>query len=184
MHTTIAQRYFPALAESRAWQAALVIAGVVLIALSAKLQVPFWPVPMTMQTFAVLMIGATCGARLGGTTLLAYLAAGAAGLPVFATGAGPVYMMGPTGGYLLGFLLAAVLVGHLADRGLVRNFVSAVAVLLAGLAVIYILGAGWLATLIGFEKAIAAGVVPFLPAEVLKMALAAVVLIAAQKGAK
>ncbi|CAN5120759.1 biotin transporter BioY [soil metagenome] len=181
MNTTIAQRYLPALATNRAYQALLVIAGVVLLTLSAKLQVPFWPVPMTMQTFAVLMIGATCGARLGGATLLAYLATGAVGLPVFASGAGPAYMMGPTGGYLLGFLAAAMITGALADRGYGRTIVSAVLMLLAGLAAIYILGAGWLAVLFGIDKAIAAGVIPFLPAEALKLALAVVVMTAASK---
>ena len=139
---------------------------------------------MTMQTFAVLMIGATCGARLGGATLLAYLATGLVGLPVFASGAGPAYMMGPTGGYLLGFFVAAIITGALADRGYGRTIVSAVLMLLAGLAAIYILGAGWLAMLFGIDKAIAAGVLPFLPAEVLKLALAAIVVTAANKSTR
>ena len=184
MHTTIAQRYFPALAGNRVYQILFVVAGVILLTLSAKLQVPFWPVPMTMQTFVVLMIGATLGARLGGATLLAYLAAGAVGLPVFASGAGLAYMVGPTGGYLVGFLAAALIVGTLVDRGYGRTIVGAALTMLAGVAAIYILGAGWLATLIGAEKAIAGGVMPFLLADALKIAIATAALFAAEKGAK
>ena len=151
---------------------ALVLAGTALLALAAKVQVPFWPVPMTLQTLAVLMIGATLGARMAGATLLAYLAEGAVGLPVFASGAGLAYMAGPTGGYLLGFLLAAVFVGLAADRGWLRGGVPAAAVMFAAMALIYLPGVAWLAALIGAEKAVAGGLVPFLPAEAFKLALA------------
>ena len=151
---------------------ALVLAGTALLALAAKVQVPFWPVPMTLQTLAVLMIGATLGARMAGATLLAYLAEGAVGLPVFASGAGLAYMAGPTGGYLLGFLLAAVFVGLAADRGWLRGGVPVAAVMFAAMALIYLPGAAWLAALIGAEKAVAGGLVPFLPAEAFKLALA------------
>ncbi|WP_395685990.1 biotin transporter BioY [Aestuariivirga sp.] len=158
--------------------------GVLLLTLASKVQVPFWPVPMTLQVLAVLMIGATAGARLGGATVLAWLALGAVGVPVFATGAGLAYMAGPTGGYLAGFLAASLLVGYLADRGLGRGIGSAVLMLLAGLAAIYALGLGWLGSLIGFEKAVAVGLMPFIPAEVLKLALGTAVLTAAWKQAK
>lgn len=94
----------------------LMLVGSLLLAISAKIQVPFYPVPMTMQTFAVLVIGMAYGWRLGGATVLLYLAEGAAGMPVFASGAGLAYLAGPTGGYLVGFLASAVLVGFLADR--------------------------------------------------------------------
>ena len=151
---------------------ALVLAGTALLALAAKVQVPFWPVPMTLQTLAVLMIGATFGARMAGATLLAYLAEGAVGLPVFASGAGLAYMAGPTGGYLLGFLLAAVFVGLAADRGWLRGGVPVAAVMFAAMALIYLPGVAWLAALIGAEKAVAGGLVPFLPAEAFKLALA------------
>ncbi len=165
-------------------KALLVGLGVVLLAISAKVQVPFWPVPMTLQTLVVLMISATSGARLAGATLLSYLAAGAIGAPVFATGAGLAYMAGPTGGYLAGFLAAAVVVGYLADKGHGRTVVSALLMLLAGVAVIYVLGLGWLANLFGAEKAIALGLMPFIPAEVLKVALGTAILTAAWKQAK
>ena len=151
---------------------ALVLAGTALLALAAKVQVPFWPVPMTLQTLAVLMIGATLGARMAGATLLAYLAEGAVGLPVFASGAGLAYMAGPTGGYLLGFLLAATFVGLAADRGWLRGVVPVAAVMFAAMALIYLPGVAWLAALIGAEKAVAGGLVPFLPAEAFKLALA------------
>ena len=131
--------------------------GVALLTLASKVQVPFWPVPMTLQVLAVLLIGATAGARLGGATVLAWLALGAVGAPVFATGAGLAYMAGPTGGYLAGFLLAAVAVGYLADRGHGRSVGSALLVLFAGVVIIYALGLGWLANIIGGERAIAAG---------------------------
>lgn len=171
--------------KSQAIHKALMVAlGVVILTLASKLQVPFWPVPMTLQTLAVLMIAATAGARLGVATVLAWLALGAVGVPVFATGAGLAYMAGPTGGYLAGFLAAAFVVGQLADRGYGRTLASALLMLLAGEVVIFALGVGWLAMLIGAQKAVAGGLVPFLPAEILKVALGATILIAAWKQAK
>jgi biotin transport system substrate-specific component len=157
----------------------LVVLGVALLTLAAKVQVPFWPVPMTLQTLAVLLIGATYGARLAGITLGTYLAIGAVGVPVFASGAGIPYMLGPTGGYLLGFFVAAVLLGYLADRGMGRNLVSALLLFAIGEVVIFAIGTGWLAALIGIDRAIAAGLVPFIPAEVLKVALASAILFGA-----
>ena len=153
-------------------KAALVALGVLLLAASAKVQVPFWPVPMTLQTAVVLLIGVTYGARLAASTLVSYLAAGAVGLPVFATGAGLAYMAGPTGGYLAGFLVAAAVTGWLADKGHGRTVLSALAVFAAGEVLIFALGVGWLSALIGADKAFAAGLLPFIPAELLKVALA------------
>jgi biotin transport system substrate-specific component len=162
----------------------LVGLGVVLLAISSKVQVPFWPVPMTLQTLVVLMIGATSGARLAGATLVSYLAAGAVGLPVFASGMGLVYMAGPTGGYLAGFLLAAVVTGYLADKGYGRSILSALALFAIGEVAIFALGTGWLAVLFGTERAIAGGLAPFIPAEFLKVALGTVILSLAWKQAK
>lgn len=173
MTGTLAARLWPVEAGNATTRAiVLIVAGSLLLTLSAKVQVPFWPVPMTMQTFVVLMIGATYGATLGAATVLVYLVQGALGLPVFAKGGGLAYMTGPTGGYLLGFLLAAWLVGKLAERGLDRRVLTALPMFLLGDVLILALGVSWLATLIGFEKAWAAGVLPFLPAEALKIALA------------
>ena len=158
-----------------AWLRSLVavVVGSALLALSAHVQVPFWPVRLSMQSFVVLAIGLACGGRLGAATLLAYLAEGALGLPVFQGGAGPAYMTGPTGGYLLGFLLAAYAVGTLADRGAMRSWRGTAAVLLFGEALIYAPGVAWLAVLFGPVKSVAFGLVPFLPAEAVKLALAA-----------
>ncbi|MBT5226290.1 MAG: biotin transporter BioY, partial [Proteobacteria bacterium] len=106
MHTTLAQEVWPLARDSRVAQAVLVVAGTLLLAVSAKVQVPFWPVPMTMQTFVVLLLGVAYGPRLGVVTGALYLVEGALGLPVFAKGAGIVYLIGPTGGYLFGFVMA------------------------------------------------------------------------------
>jgi biotin transport system substrate-specific component len=184
MNTTLANRLWPQSETSTLHKALLVVAGSLALAISAKVQVPFWPVPMTMQTLVVLLIGASFGARLGGITLAAYLAQGAAGLPVFASGAGLAYMAGPTGGYLAGFLLAAIVVGALADRGFGRNVWTTLVAMVAGLSVIYALGVGWLAGFAGLEKAITLGVLPFLPAEAVKLALAALLLPSAWKLAR
>lgn len=161
----------------------LVLAGTALLALSAKINVPFYPVPMTMQTFVVLVLGAAYGWRLAGITVLAYLAQGAAGLSVFAgtpeKGIGLAYMAGPTGGYLFGFLVAAVLVGLLAERGWDRSPLRLFAAMLIAHIVIFVFGVAWLGTLIGFDKAWAAGVAPFYFATLFKTALGAALVPAA-----
>jgi biotin transport system substrate-specific component len=179
MNGNLISTVWPQSQAQLAARALLVALGVMLLSLSAKLQVPFWPVPMTLQTLVVLIIGAGYGARLAGVTLGSYLAIGAVGLPVFAGGGGVAYMLGPTGGYLLGFLAAAMLLGYLADRGIGRSFPSALLLFGIGEIVIFALGIGWLATLIGIDRAIAAGLVPFILAEILKVALASALLFSA-----
>lgn len=155
----------------------LAILGSAFVALSAKVQVPMWPVPMTMQTFAVLIVGMSFGFRLGGATLLLYLAEGAVGLPVFASGAGLAYLAGPTGGYLVGFFVSAALVGWLAERSWDRTFVLTLVAMVLGTTIIFGLGVTWLAIFLGdADKAIASGLTPFLVGAVVKIALAAVVL--------
>ena len=157
---------------------AAVVGGVCLLTLSAKLQVPFYPVPMTMQTLVVLMIGMAYGRVLGTATVAAYLLAGAAGLPVFAgtpeRGIGLAYMMGSTGGYLVGFLVSAWLMGALAERGWSNSFLLSAAAMIIGHAVILAAGVAWLAALLGPEKAIAVGLVPFLATTAVKCALGAI----------
>ncbi len=171
--TTLIDRLWPSESHGAAARAtALVLIGSVLLTVSAKVQVPFWPVPMTMQTYAVLVLGAVYGMRLGAATVATYLLQGALGLPVFATGAGLAYLAGPTGGYLVGFLAAAALTGYLADRGFGRTFLSGLGMFLLGDIVIFGLGLGWLSALIGVQKAVAGGLLPFLPGEALKVALA------------
>jgi biotin transport system substrate-specific component len=152
----------------------LVLLGTGLLTLSAKIQVPFYPVPMTLQTLVVLLLGLAYGSVLGAATVLAYLAEGALGLPVFAgtpeKGLGLAYMLGPTGGYLLGFALAAGVAGWIAEhRPGLPCLVSAVA---AGTIAIYVPGLLWLATFVGIEQAIAVGLVPFVWADLAKGALA------------
>jgi biotin transport system substrate-specific component len=160
--------------------AALVIAATGLLAISAKVQVPFYPVPMTLQTLAVLVIGAAFGWRLGAIAVAAYLFEGALGLPVFAgKTAGLGYMMGPTGGYLVGFLVAAAAIGFLAERGLTKGVLLTLMTMAIGHAVIFLFGYLWLAGLIGAEKAWMAGVAPFYLATVVKTALGAALLPAA-----
>ena len=156
--------------------ALLVIGGSLALALSAKVQVPFWPVPMTMQSMVVLLIGLGFGMRVGALTILAYLAEGAVGLPVFAgMAAGPAYLLGPTGGYLFGFLLAGAFAGWAGEHGLGRNLPRALLVMLLGHALIFAPGVVWLAVLFGWSKALAVGIAPFLLATVLKSGLGAAV---------
>lgn len=167
--------------------ALLAVAGTVLLWASAKVQMPFYPVPMTMQTFVVLFLGFALGARLGAATVLLYLAEGALGLPVFAgtpeKGLGLAYMAGPTGGFLAGFVVAAYVTGWFAERGFDRRLVTVMIATLAGFIAIYGLGLSWLGALIGWDKPVLEfGLYPFLPAEALKMALLAAVLPLARRG--
>lgn len=133
---------------------------------------------MTMQTYVVLVIGMACGLRLGVMAVGAYLVLGAMGLPVFAgtpaQGAGLLYMVGPTGGYLVGFLIAAATCGALAERGWDRRLGTSVLAMVVGHALIFVGGIAWLATLVGFERALQVGLVPFLLATFLKTILAAI----------
>ncbi len=160
---------------------ALVLFGTLLLTLSAKIQIPFWPVPMTMQTFMVLLIGMTYGAHLAGATVLLYLVEGAIGLPVFAgtpeRGLGLAYLAGPTGGFLAGFLFAAILAGWLAERGWRHGAWRAIAAMGIGHVVIFAAGASWLAALIGWPQAWHLGVVPFALATVFKTLLGAAVVV-------
>lgn len=159
-------------------QAALVVFGVAALAIAAKIKAPMWPVPITMQTLVVLSIGAAYGPLLGGATLLGYLAIGALGFDVFtgssASANGVAYMMGASGGYLLGFLLAAVTMGVLARRGWDRSTLSMAGAMLIGTALIYIPGVAWLGEVIGWDKPVLQyGLYNFLLGDALKLALAA-----------
>ncbi|AJE47540.1 biotin transporter BioY [Celeribacter indicus] len=151
----------------------LALCGAALITLGAKVQVPFWPVPMTLHTLAVFVLAATLGPRLGTAAVATYLAAGAVGLPVFSgtpeRGIGLAYMVGPTGGYLLGYLLSAPVTGRLA-RG--RDWAGQALAMLAGLAVVYALGLLWLTRFVPPSGLIAAGFTPFLLGDLIKLAIA------------
>lgn len=177
---TLMDALWPAGATPALRWAVLALAGSLLLAASAKAQLPMWPVPMTMQTFVVLVIGMSYGARLAGATVALYLLEGALGLPVFAgtpeKGIGLAYMAGPTGGYLAGFAIAAIAMGWLAERGWDRSLPYSVAAMTIGTVVQLVPGVAWLSVLIGFDKAVAVGLMPFLVGAVLKLALAAAVL--------
>jgi biotin transport system substrate-specific component len=162
----------------------LVTAGTLFIAAMSQFRIPlpFTPVPLTGQTFAVLLVGAALGARRGFGSMALYLACGAFGLPFFAGGAsGLSYMTGPTLGYLVGFVAAAALTGFLAERGFDRRIPTALVAFIAGQALIYLFGVAWLTILLGFEKAVLAGLMPFLISDALKIGAAALALPAAWK---
>jgi biotin transport system substrate-specific component len=160
----------------------LVLIGTALLAISAKIKVPFYPVPMTLQTFAIMAIAAAYGSRLAVATVVAYLIEGAVGLPVFATGAGFAYLAGPTGGFLVGFIALAGIVGEATDRGWDRSIPRLFVVMIAADIVVFALGFAWLAWFahlangasgIGATKAFSAAIAPFVLADLLKIALAA-----------
>jgi biotin transport system substrate-specific component len=162
-------------------QAALVVLGIAVLAMAAKIKVPMWPVPITMGTFAVLTIGAAYGARLGLVTILGYMIIGALGFDVFAgssaEAAGLTYMMGGTGGYLLGYVLATVALGWFAQAGWDRSAGKMALAMLAGNVIIYVPGLIWLGMLFGWDKPILQwGLTPFLIGDALKLALAAALL--------
>jgi biotin transport system substrate-specific component len=160
----------------------LVLFGTLLLTLSAKVHIPFWPVPLTMQTFVVLLIGMTYGTRLAGATLLLYLGEGAIGLPVFSgtpeRGLGLAYLAGPTGGFLVGFFFAAVLLGWLAERGWRGNVWLITAAMILGHAVIFATGLLWLSMIVGWAQAWTLGAMPFVLATIVKTVLGVVTVVA------
>ena len=158
------------------YDVALIIVGSFLIGLSAKVQflLPFSPVPITGQTFAVLVIGALLGSRRGSLAALAYILEGASGMPVFAFGGGFAILLGPTGGYLIGFIPAAYVTGRLAEKGWDRRIGTTVLAMILGNGLIYTFGLIWLVCLIGLTtKVLIAGIYPFIIGDMLKIALAA-----------
>ncbi|GGH20479.1 biotin transport system substrate-specific component [Cribrihabitans marinus] len=168
-------------------KAAMVLGGSLFIAVAAQISVPMIPVPMTLQTLAILIVGLTFGSRLGAATLLAYLAEGAAGLPVFANGMSTAALVGPTAGFLVGFVLMAWLAGLAAERGLARGVIGTALVGIVASAVLYIPGVAWpmaVAGALGFEGSWVGSsadaiwtywVSPFLLGDALKAVIAALV---------
>jgi biotin transport system substrate-specific component len=170
---------------STAFRAVVVLFATVLTIVAAQVSVPlpFTPVPFTLQPMVVLLAGAALGPRLGMTSQILYLALGLAGLPVFAASPilpqGAARLVGPTGGFLMSYPLAAFVAGYLSERGFDRRYLTSVLAMAAGLAVVFACGLGWLAfgaPHAGLSAAIATGLVPFLPADILKIFLAATVL--------
>ena len=161
------------------YDAVLIITGSIVIALASQLAVylPFSPVPITGQTLAVLLIGAALGSKRGALCVLTYLTQGAIGLPVFAAGhAGLAYMVGPTGGYLIGFFAAAYITGLLAEKGWDRNVVSTFIAMVLGTISIYLIGLAWLGMYVGADKVFQLGLYPFIIGGLLKIVIASSVL--------
>ena len=165
--------------------AVLFVAALTATAAQISIPLPFTPVPFTLQPMVVLLGGAALGSRLGMASQVLYLAAGIAGLPVFATSAvlpqGFLRLLGPTGGYLLSYPFAAYLTGRLAERGLDRRYLTSVIAMAAGLAVVFTFGVTWLAFFaqpapLGLDGALRTGLYPFVPADVFKILIAATIL--------
>jgi biotin transport system substrate-specific component len=162
--------------------ALLALGGSLAIAASAQIQVPMQPVPMTLQSLVVLMVGIAYGPRLGAATVMLYLFEGLVGLPVFAGfRAGPAVLAGPTGGFLMGFVPAAALAGWMAARGWARGVLPMAATFIAGHAVLFAFGVTWLGLLVGLERAVAFGLLPFLPGTAVKTALGVALLAAVRE---
>ena len=177
-HTTLADVLSPR--QQRSWllDVVLVVLFSAFVALTAQVEIPLWPVPLTLQTLGVLFTGAVLGSRRGTLALLLYLTEGALGLPVFAGGASGVgYMLGPTGGYLVGFVVAAGVVGWLAQRGWDRRLVWAAVAMVIGNVIIYVCGVAWLAVFLGdLWGALVKGMLLFVVGDLIKIAVAALTL--------
>ena len=170
--------------QALVYDTVLVLAGSFVLALASQLAIrfPFSPVPVTAQTLAVLIIGAVMGSKRGALAVIAYLAQGAAGLPVFAGGlSGVAYMAGPTGGYLAGFALAAYVTGFCAEKSLDRYMLTAILAMVLGNIAIYLIGLAWLAVYVGINNAFTLGLYPFVIGDILKLAIASMLLPAGWK---
>jgi biotin transport system substrate-specific component len=182
---TLSKRYFP---RTAAWMRdlLLIVTGSLFVSAFAQIKIPLQPVPITGQTFAVLLVGAALGSKRGAASLALYLIEGTLGLPFFAGGAsGFGYIVGTTGGYLIGFVVAAYVIGLLAEHGLERTMRTSIIPFLAGTLVIYFCGVSWLAVVLGsFSKAVLAGLLPFLIGDAIKLIAAALALPATWKLAK
>ena len=156
-----------------------IFAGSLLMALLAQIRipVPFSPVPVTGQTFGVLLLGTLLGSKRGAIAMIAYLLEGISGLPVFAGGGfGLVHLAGPTGGYLVGFVAAAYVCGYLAEHGWDRQVWTTIAAMTIGTAIIFLVGVFWLAQFVGFEQSLPMGLYPFVIGGLIKITLASVLL--------
>ena len=166
--------------HSWVFDAALVVVFSAFVGLTAQVAIPLWPVPLTLTTLGVLFTGAVLGSKRGALALLLYLAEGAVGLPVFAGGAGGVACaLGPTGGYLVGFVVAAGVVGLLAERGWDRRPIWAALAMVVGNLIIYVFGVTWLAVFLGdLGTALVQGMLIFIPGDLVKIVVATLALLA------
>lgn len=169
--STLAAAIWPKVGVFR--DAIFVMAGSLLLAGLSQVAVPFWPVPLTCQTLGVMLVGAVLGRTRGALSVLAYLAQGTAGLPFFAHGtSGPAVLMGPTGGYLIGFILAAYLIGWLTEKGFTSNTFNSLVTMLLGCIAVYAPGLLWLSLFTGWANVLQAGFYPFLLGDLLKISIA------------
>lgn len=181
---TLSNRFLP---RAAGWlrDVILIVLGALFVAALAQIEIPlpFTPVPVTGQTFGVLLVGAALGSKRGAASLASYLALGTFGLPFFAGGThGPDILIGATGGYLIGFVIAAYVIGLLAERGLERNMRTSIIPFLIGTIIIYVCGVTWLTVFLGsFSKALVAGLLPFLVGDAIKLVAASLALPAAWK---
>lgn len=154
--------------------ACMAVVGAAVITIGAKIQIPFWPVPMTLHTLAIFGLAVLCGPRVAVSAFLIYLAEGALGWPVFSgspeRGIGITYMVGPTGGYLIGYLIASGLVAILSCR---RGVIGQFCIMVAGLVLVYAMGVAWLAFFVPAQKLLALGVLPFLAGDLIKIGIIA-----------
>jgi len=184
---TLSARYFPRTTE---WIRSLflIVLGSLLLAALAQVEIvlPFTPVPITGQTFGVLLIGALLGSKRGAASMILYITEGASGLPFFAGGtSGMGILTGATAGYLVGFIVAAYVIGLLAERGMERSMVTSIVPFLVGTIIIYVFGVTWLSMIVGgWGKAIELGLLPFLVGDTVKLILASLTLPAAWKFVK
>jgi biotin transporter BioY len=154
----------------------LILGFAILTGISAKLKIEIWPIPITMQTFTVLLSGALLDSKRGAMSQLTYLLMGLAGLPWFSRGGGIQYILSPTFGYILGFVFAAYLVGYLAERGWDRNIKTAILAMLIGNVLIYLPGLLWLIRFVEIKKVLTIGLYPFIFGDLLKILLAGAIL--------
>lgn len=175
---TLVDVLLPRQQRSLLLDAALVLLFSAFVALTAQVEIPLWPVPLTLQTLGVLFTGVVLGSRRGTLALLLYLVEGTVGLPVFASGvSGVVQLLGPTGGYLVGFVVAAGVVGWLAERGWDRRLTWTMLAMVIGNLIIYASGVTWLAIYLGdLQTALVTGILIFIPGDLIKIALATLAL--------
>ncbi len=151
-----------------------VLFGSILLIISSKIKIDLYPVPMTLQPLAVLMIAMLYGRNLATATIGVYILQGLIGLPVFAYGGGFMYLFGPTGGFIIGFLISGIVLGELADRGWGKRFITSIVCMLLGLLIIYFFGILQLTFIKGFEYAILKGFYPFLLGDLYKLLIAGI----------
>ena len=151
-----------------------VLFGSILLIISSKIKIDLYPVPMTLQPLAVLMIAMLYGRNLATVTIGVYILQGLIGLPVFAYGGGLMYIFGPTGGFIIGFLISGIVLGELADRGWGKRFITSIVCMLLGLLIIYFFGILQLTLIKGFEYAILKGFYPFLIGDLYKLLIAGI----------